>query len=134
MSKLNIDQKSIKALFSDKKADFLMPDYQRPYAWEGRECERLWDDIFEFAIPEDEASKFDGGSEYTKRVQPEEIKVISLAWRPPVTMIVSGGHANMRPSDIVALTGERWQFTAGIYHVWAGVLANCEKWDKTFSR
>ena len=41
MSKLNIDQKSIKALFSDKKADFLIPDYQRPYAWEEKECERL---------------------------------------------------------------------------------------------
>ncbi|MFR5931368.1 MAG: hypothetical protein ACLUGI_12380 [Subdoligranulum sp.] len=33
MSKLNIDQKSVKALFSEKKADFLIPDYQRPYAW-----------------------------------------------------------------------------------------------------
>ena len=32
MSKLNIDQKSIKGLFSDKKADFLIPDYLRPSA------------------------------------------------------------------------------------------------------
>ena len=64
MSKLNIDQKSIKALFSDKRADFLIPDYQRPYAWEEKECERLWDDIFEFAIPENNAEKFDSGKEY----------------------------------------------------------------------
>ncbi len=64
MSKLNIDQKSIKELFSDKRADFLIPDYQRPYAWEEKECERLWDDIFEFAIPENDASKFNRGSEY----------------------------------------------------------------------
>lgn len=28
MSKLNIDQKSVRALFSEKKADFLIPDYQ----------------------------------------------------------------------------------------------------------
>ena len=28
MSKLNIDQKSIKSLFSDNKSDFLIPDYQ----------------------------------------------------------------------------------------------------------
>ena len=34
MSKLSIDQKTIEALFSDKKTDFLIPDYQRPYAWE----------------------------------------------------------------------------------------------------
>ena len=33
MSKLNIDQKTIKQLFADKKTDFLIPDYQRPYAW-----------------------------------------------------------------------------------------------------
>ena len=33
MSKLNVDQKNIKLLFADKKADFLIPDYQRPYAW-----------------------------------------------------------------------------------------------------
>lgn len=33
MSKLNVDQKTIFDLFSDKKADFLIPDYQRPYAW-----------------------------------------------------------------------------------------------------
>jgi uncharacterized protein with ParB-like and HNH nuclease domain len=32
MSKLNIDQKSIGELLSDTKADFLIPDYQRPYA------------------------------------------------------------------------------------------------------
>ena len=29
MSKLNVDQKTIKDLFQDKKADFLIPDYQR---------------------------------------------------------------------------------------------------------
>lgn len=64
MSKLNIDQKTIKELFSDKRADFLIPDYQRPYAWEEKECERLWDDIFEFAIPDNNAEKFDSGKEY----------------------------------------------------------------------
>jgi hypothetical protein len=30
MSKLNVDQKTIMLLFSDKKSDFLIPDYQRP--------------------------------------------------------------------------------------------------------
>ena len=45
MSKLNIDQKSVKALFSEKKADFLIPDYQRPYAWCEKECQTLWDDL-----------------------------------------------------------------------------------------
>ncbi len=59
MSKLNIDQKTIKSLFQDKKADFLIPDYQRPYAWGEDECKTLWDDIFNFAFPDDDYSKFD---------------------------------------------------------------------------
>lgn len=64
MSKLNIDQKNISALFSDKKSDFLIPDYQRPYAWEDTECQTLWDDIFEFAIPDNDAFKFNENEEY----------------------------------------------------------------------
>lgn len=59
MSKLNIDQQTIKELFSNKKADFLIPDYQRPYAWDENECQTLWDDIFAFAFPNDDYSEFD---------------------------------------------------------------------------
>jgi uncharacterized protein with ParB-like and HNH nuclease domain len=61
MSKLNVDQKSIKDLFQNNKADFLIPDYQRPYAWEEKECQTLWDDIFAFAFPDSDYSKFDSG-------------------------------------------------------------------------
>lgn len=59
MSKLNIDQKSVKELFSDKKSDFLIPDYQRPYAWGEQECQTLWDDLFTFAFPDEDSDKFD---------------------------------------------------------------------------
>lgn len=59
MSKLSVDQKTIKNLLSDNKADFLIPDYQRPYAWDAeKECQTLWDDLFSFAFP-DNNSKFD---------------------------------------------------------------------------
>ena len=64
MSKLNVDQKTIKDLFQDKKSDFLIPDYQRPYAWGETECQTLWDDIFSFAIPDDGRTEFDSNSEY----------------------------------------------------------------------
>lgn len=64
MSKLNIDQKNIKLLFQDKRADFLIPDYQRPYAWTETECETLWEDIFIFAFPDNDYSKFDSDKEY----------------------------------------------------------------------
>lgn len=64
MSKLNVDQKTIKDLFQSKKSDFLIPDYQRPYAWGETECRTLWDDIFSFAIPDEGKTKFDENSEY----------------------------------------------------------------------
>ena len=63
MSKLNIDQKSVKALFSEKKSDFLIPDYQRPYAWGEKECQTLWDDLFLFAFPDNDCDKFKSDSD-----------------------------------------------------------------------
>lgn len=64
MSKLNIDQKSINNLFTDKKADFLIPDYQRPYAWAETECQTLWEDIFTFAFPDNNYQNFNKDDEY----------------------------------------------------------------------
>ena len=63
MSKLNIDQKTVRDLFQDPKADFLIPDYQRPYAWGEDECLTLWNDIFEFAFPDSDCSKFNSDTD-----------------------------------------------------------------------
>lgn len=64
MSKLNVDQKTIIDLLSDKKADFLIPDYQRPYAWNEEQCQTLWDDIFLFSFPDNDFEAFDDNEEY----------------------------------------------------------------------
>ncbi|MDJ1176283.1 DUF262 domain-containing protein [Roseofilum sp. BLCC_M114] len=64
MSKLNVDQKTIFDLFSDKKADFLIPDYQRPYAWDEEQCQTLWDDIYLFSFPDNNYEAFDENEEY----------------------------------------------------------------------
>ena len=64
MSKLNVDQKAIFDLLSDKKADFLIPDYQRPYAWNEQQCQTLWDDIFLFSFPDNDYEAFDDNEEY----------------------------------------------------------------------
>lgn len=58
MSKLQIEQKTVQDLFRDKHADFLIPDYQRPYAWTEDECTTLWEDLFAFAIPDGDYEKF----------------------------------------------------------------------------
>ena len=64
MSKLNVDQKTIILLLSDKKSDFLIPDYQRPYAWKETQCQTLWDDLVSFAFPDNNSDKFDRNDEY----------------------------------------------------------------------
>jgi uncharacterized protein with ParB-like and HNH nuclease domain len=64
MSKLNVDQKTIFELLSDKKADFLIPDYQRPYAWDEEQCQTLWDDLFTFSFPNNDYEAFDKNDEY----------------------------------------------------------------------
>ena len=63
MSKLNIEQKNIELLFTERKPSFLIPDYQRPYAWKEEQCRTLWDDIFKFAIPDGDANKFDSDND-----------------------------------------------------------------------
>ena len=63
MSKLNVDQKTVRELFENKKSDFLIPDYQRPYAWGEVECQTLWDDILNFAFPDNDYSKFDSDND-----------------------------------------------------------------------
>ncbi|MBQ7152085.1 MAG: DUF262 domain-containing protein [Synergistaceae bacterium] len=54
MPGLEATQKTIKQLLGDSKADFLVPEYQRQYAWEKKECQTLWDDLLEFAFPQGE--------------------------------------------------------------------------------
>lgn len=64
MSKLTVDQKTIFNLFSDPEADFLIPDYQRPYAWEIAECQTLWEDIYAFSFPGNSNDAFNASDKY----------------------------------------------------------------------
>jgi len=59
MSDLNISQKNIYTIFSERGVKFFIPDYQRNYAWECEHCETLWEDFKNFAIPNDDADSFD---------------------------------------------------------------------------
>ena len=59
MSDLNISQKNIYSIFSERNTKFLIPDYQRNYSWEREHCETLWEDFKAFAIPNDDADLFD---------------------------------------------------------------------------
>lgn len=63
-SKLTVDQKNVKYLFQDKKSTFLIPDYQRPYAWGEDECKVLWEDLFSFSFPNNNSDSFDSSESY----------------------------------------------------------------------
>ena len=94
MSRLNVDQKTIEALFADKKASFLIPDYQRPYAWGDDECLTLWDDIFTFAFPNDDRNEFNPDDEYflgavvTYRNDCQQLEVIDGQQRLTTLMLL----------------------------------------------
>lgn len=64
MSKLSIDQRNVMNLFQDKRSDFLIPDYQRPYAWDESKCNILWEDLFAFAFPNENFDNFNDEEEY----------------------------------------------------------------------
>ena len=62
--KLNINQKTVLQLFDDSDAFFMIPDYQRPYAWTDEECSTLWEDLCAFACPDEDYEKFNQDDEY----------------------------------------------------------------------
>lgn len=57
MDNIKTEVRTINELFSGAKTRFLVPDYQRPYAWTEEECGELWNDIKEFAINGFDADK-----------------------------------------------------------------------------
>lgn len=61
MANLEARQITIKELF---EKCFIIPEYQRPYSWTINQCETLWDDLYEFIFPDDNADEFDESSEY----------------------------------------------------------------------
>ena len=55
MEAFKVEKKTIKNLFSDMEGKkFIVPDYQRPYAWDKDKCEILWDDLKDFFDNEEE--------------------------------------------------------------------------------
>lgn len=61
MANLEARQITIKELF---EKCFIIPEYQRPYSWTINQCETLWDDLYEFIFPDDNADNFDERNEY----------------------------------------------------------------------
>ena len=48
MAQPKMTQQNIHQLLSNRKHDFLIPEYQRPYAWTEDQCQTLWGRSFLF--------------------------------------------------------------------------------------
>ena len=87
-------RKTISELLSGKRADFLIPDYQRPYAWDEDQCQTLWDDIFLFSFPDNDCDAFDDKEEYflgtivTYKNENEQSEVIDGQQRLTTLMLI----------------------------------------------
>lgn len=57
MAEMKTERKSIIDYLSKNK--FLIPIYQRPYAWELEHCEQMWNDIVEFFKSKKDIDKYD---------------------------------------------------------------------------
>lgn len=113
MSKLNIDQKNISTLFQDKKSEFLIPDYQRPYAWGIEECTALWEDLRDFAFPNESPDNFNSSEEYflgpivTFRNENQKLEIIDGQQRLTTLMLLLRAFYNrlqhMKDEDSIEL-------------------------------
>ena len=64
MAKIDATQLNIKKVLTENK-NFVIPDYQRPYAWDKEKCETLFNDFLDFTFPDGNPEKFDtDNSEY----------------------------------------------------------------------
>lgn len=57
--------RSIKQIFGDTDSYYQIPDYQRPYSWETKQVEELWDDIYS-AMEKGEQTYFLGATILTE--------------------------------------------------------------------
>ncbi len=64
MAELSVKQNTILRYFQDNQKGFLIPDYQRPYSWEEDQCEKLWNDLATFTLPELQEGRFDPERNY----------------------------------------------------------------------
>ena len=120
MKNIQTETRTIREIFSDNKANFLIPDYQRPYSWTEDECQTLWNDFCDFAFPNGDINAFNGDkNEYflgvivTFHNNLEQDEVIDGQQRLTTLILlmrafykVLGGDNDGKPSKIVDNLGE----------------------------
>lgn len=62
MAKIDANQKNIMQVLTENK-NFIIPDYQRPYAWDKEKCETLFGDFLDFTFPNGDPDNFNTESD-----------------------------------------------------------------------
>lgn len=116
MAELSVDQNQVIRYFQDNKKGFLIPDYQRPYAWTEEECRVLWCDLLAFAIPEINGEEFNEDKDYylgsivTFRNKSGKSEVIDGQQRITTLMLLLRAFyessANMQDKGTIAMRNE----------------------------
>ena len=75
-------------------------------------------------------------AEYDRRrlgTGPEGIRIVSIAWMPPVTLLVKPGSvwSNADAAEIEK-SCPGFPRKSGVFHVWFGDLANADNWKRRF--
>lgn len=75
---INVNKQSVKELLTSGKINkFIIPEYQRPYAWSIDEVETLFDDLWSFAEKKEEETYFLGSIvSYTDKNKPNRQDII----------------------------------------------------------
>ncbi|MBR1806186.1 MAG: DUF262 domain-containing protein [Selenomonadaceae bacterium] len=55
---IHTETRTVQQLFTSVEKDFLIPDYQRAYSRTENECQTLWNDFCDFALPDDDIKAF----------------------------------------------------------------------------
>jgi hypothetical protein len=63
-----------------------------------------------------------------------KVRLFSIAWMPPVSMIVGkdGYLGEMANDDIINTFGDSPYDSGDKFHVWRGELTNCRLWEEKF--
>lgn len=64
MKPITSEKVTLSNLFSHFKTSFVIPDFQRPYVWDETLCEELWEDLIQFALPDNGKTEFNRNDSY----------------------------------------------------------------------
>ena len=48
MKAIHANPKNLRNILATGNTRYIIPEFQRPYAWDDEQCEKLWEDLYNF--------------------------------------------------------------------------------------